>query len=360
MTRRDFIEDTAVAGLAFVTCGLEGGVGGAEAQPRRREVVVNGKRVKTVDVHAHCQVPEAMALMGLKVTGQPNLPQVLLMSNAADRIRAMDEQGIDVEALSINAFWYKADRDVAQKLIAIQNEKLAEACAANPDRFVAFASVALQFPDLASEQLEQGVKKYGLRGAAIGGSVNGQELSDPKYHPFWAKAEALGVLVFIHPQAEGIASEAPGRFKGNGVLDNIIGNPLETTIALSHLIFEGTLDQFPGLKICAAHGGGYLPSYTGRSDQGCLTFPARCTRTLKKKPTEYLRQLYYDNIIFTPEGMRHLIAETGPGQVVLGTDFPYPWTKTAVDLVFATPGLSDADRAAILGGTAAKLLGIKT
>ena len=93
------------------------------------------------------------------------------------------------------------------------------------------------------------------------------------------------------------------------MLDNVIGNPLETTIALSHLIFEGTLDAFPGLKICAAHGGGYLPSYAARSDQGCLTFPARCTKTLAKKPSEYLRQLYYDSMVFTPEGLRHLIAE---------------------------------------------------
>src|SRR6266699_2960011 len=283
MTRRHFIEEAGVAGIAFIACGLGGGVGGAQAQTRRREVVVNGNRVKTVDIHAHCAVPEAMALMNLKITGQPNLPQVLVMTQTADRLRAMDEQGIDVEALSINPYWYKADRDVAQKIITIQNEKLAEACAANPERFVAFATVALQFPDMAAEQLEVGVKKYGPRGSAIGGSVNGEELANPKYHPFWAKAEALGVLVFIHPQADGIASEAPGRFKGNGLLDNVIGNPLETTIALSHLIFEGTLDQFPGLKICAAHGGGYLPSYAGRSDQGCLTFPGRCTRTLKKK-----------------------------------------------------------------------------
>jgi aminocarboxymuconate-semialdehyde decarboxylase len=360
MTRRDFMEDAGVGGIAFVACGLQGGVGGASAQPRRREVVVNGKRVKTVDIHAHCAVPDAMALMGLKITGQPNLPNVLVMAtNVADRLRAMDEQGIDVEALSINPYWYKADRDVATKLITIQNEKLAEACAANPDRFVAFASVALQFPDLAAEQLEQGVKKYNLRGAAIGGSVNGEELADPKYHPFWAKAEQLGVLIFIHPQGTA-EMNATTRFKGNGLLDNVIGNPLETTIALSHLIFEGTLDKFPGLKICAAHAGGFLPSYAGRSDQGCLTFPERCTGQLKKKPTEYLRQLYYDNIIFTPEGMRHLIAETGPGQVVMGTDFPYPWTKTSVDLVLSTPGLSDADRVAILGGTAAKLLGINS
>src|SRR6185503_14318785 len=167
-------------------------------------------------------------------------PETLLMSKASDRIRAMDEQGIDVEALSINPYWYKADRDVARDLIRIQNEKLAEACAANPDRFVAFASVALQHPDLAAEQLEEGVKKYGLRGAGLGGSVDGEELSSPRFHPFWAKAEQLGVLVFIHPL--GTAElERTGRLGGNGLLTNTIGNPLETTIALSHLIFEGTL-----------------------------------------------------------------------------------------------------------------------
>jgi aminocarboxymuconate-semialdehyde decarboxylase len=119
MTRRHFIEEVGVAGIGFIACGLEGGVGGAQAQTRRREVVVNGKRVKTVDIHAHCAVPEAMALMNLGITGQPNLPQVLVMTKTADRLRAMDEQGIDVEALSINPYWYKADRDVAQKIIAI-------------------------------------------------------------------------------------------------------------------------------------------------------------------------------------------------------------------------------------------------
>src|SRR5882724_7109433 len=151
-TRREFVQDAAgaAAGIAFVGCGLLGAAS-AQAQARRREVVVNGRRVKVVDVHAHCAVPEAMALMGRKVE-----PQTLLMSRAADRIQAMDEQGIDMEALSINPYWYKADRDVARELIRIQNEKLAEACAANPDRFVAFASVALQHPDLAAEQLEEG------------------------------------------------------------------------------------------------------------------------------------------------------------------------------------------------------------
>ena len=276
-----------------------------------------------------------------------------------ERIAAMDERGIDIEALSINPiFWYKAEPDLAGQVVKLQNAKLAEICAAQPDRFVGLASVALQYPDLAAEQLEVAVKQLGLRGALIGGSVNGEELSDQKYHPFWAKAEQLGALIFIHPQGTAELN-ATGRLKGNGGLDNVIGNPLETTIALSHLIFEGTLDDYPGLKICAAHAGGYLPSYAARSDQGCVTFPARCTKTLKKKPSEYLRQLYYDSMVFTPEGLRHLVAEVGASQIVLGTDYPFPWTKTAVDHILGTPDLSDEERVAILGGNAERLLSVK-
>jgi aminocarboxymuconate-semialdehyde decarboxylase len=356
MTSRESAENVGGApGVAFVSCRPIAG-GSTPAPARRREVVVSGKRVKTVDVHAHCAVPEAMALMGRKIE-----TQALLMAQTPlqDRISAMDAQGIDVEALSINPYWYAADRDVARDLIRIQNEKLAEICAAQPERFVAFATVALQHPDLAVEQLEAGIKKYGLRGVSTGGSVNGEELADPKFHPFWAAVERLGVLVFIHPQADGAAADLKRRLKGSGGLENTIGNPLETTIALSHLIFEGTLDRFPGLKICAAHGGGYLPSYGARSDAICVTFPNRYTTPLRKKPTEYLRQLYVDSIVFTPEALRHLAAEVGPGQIVMGTDYPFPWTKTSVDHILGTPGLSDADRVAMLGETAATLLGIK-
>src|SRR5436309_2990631 len=348
-TRREFVSQAAApTGSAFMGCD---GLPAAWAQaPRRREVVVSGRRVKTVDVHAHCGVPEAMALMGLKLA-----PASLVV--ASERIHRMDEQGIDVEALSINPYWYAAERDLVAKLIGIQNEKLAEICAAEPERFVAFASVALQFPDLAVKQLEDGVRKLGLRGAGVGGSVNVAELSDPKFHPFWARAEELGVLIFIHPQG---TAELKSRLRGNGGLENTIGNPLETTLALSHLIFEGTLDRFPGLKICAAHGGGYLRSYALRSDHICLTFPERCAAVpLKKQPTEYLKQLYFDSIVFTPEALRHLAAQVGSSQIVLGTDYPFPWTQTAVEHILATPGLSDAERAAMLGGTAAKLLGIK-
>jgi aminocarboxymuconate-semialdehyde decarboxylase len=193
---------------------------------------------------------------------------------------------------------------------------------------------------------------------SVGGSVEGLELADPKFHPIWAKAEELGCLIFIHPVG---TKELASRLKGNGGLENTIGNPLETTLALSHLIYEGTLDRFPGLKICAAHGGGYLPFYAPRSDAICVTFPDRCSSvTLKKKPTEYLKQLYYDSIVFTPQALKTLIAEVGVDRIMMGTDYPFPWTSTSVDHILKTPGLSDEDRTAMLGDTAAKLLGIKS
>jgi aminocarboxymuconate-semialdehyde decarboxylase len=304
-------------------------------------------------VHAHCVIPKALDLLGLKLEDQrgPGIGEV-----GARRIREMDEQGIDVEALSINPQWYKAERDLASEVIRIQNETLAEFCATYPDRFVAFASVALQHPDLAVQQLEHGVKKLGLRGAAVGASVAGYEFSDPKFHPFWAKAEELGVLIFIHPQS---TPELSKRFKGNGWLSNTIGNPLDTTIALSHLIFDGTLDHFPGLKICSAHGGGFLPSYAPRSDNCLRVAPEMDTGVkLKKKPTEYLRDMYYDTLVFTSEALRHLAAEVGVDRLVIGTDHPIPWNPNPVDHVLNAAGFSDDERRAMLGETAAKLLGI--
>jgi aminocarboxymuconate-semialdehyde decarboxylase len=310
--------------------------------------MVGGKRVRTIDIHAHVVVPEATALMGTKT--EPDNPALI----TPQRFERMDEWGTDMQALSINANWYGLERELVTQVIRIQNEKLAEICARNPERFVAFASVAMQFPDLAAEQLEEGVKKYNLRGAAIGGHVNGDELSAPKFDPFWRKAEELGCVVFMHPQG---IPEMNKRFQGNGGLTNVIGNPLETTIFLSHLIYDGTLDKFPALKICAAHGGGYLPSYAARSDYGCNRFPETC-KTIKKRPSEYLRQLYFDSMVFTPEGLRHLVAECGASQIMIGTDYPFPWSTTTVDHVLKTPGLSDEDRRAILGGNAAKLLRI--
>jgi aminocarboxymuconate-semialdehyde decarboxylase len=186
---------------------------------------------------------------------------------------------------------------------------------------------------------------------------NGRRVKTVDVHAHRAVPEAMALM---GRKVETPALLMSSWLKGNGGLGNVIGNPLETAIALSHLIFEGTLDRFPGLKIFAAHGGGYLPSYAARSDAGRVTVPDRCTKPLNKKPTEYLRQLYFDSLVFTPEALRHLVAETGSGQIVMGTNYPFPWTKTSVDHILGTPGLTDAERAAMLGETAAGLLGIKS
>jgi aminocarboxymuconate-semialdehyde decarboxylase len=368
--RRDFVRGVAAAATGLWVArhtGLTAAALQTAAAQRRRQITIGGRRVKTIDVHAHITIPEAAALLqgtplaraggaggagggGGAVAGQLMGPE---------RLRAMDGYGMDIQALSINPFWYAADRGLSSRLIDLQNDKLAEICAARPDRFVPLASVALQHPDLAAQQLEDARRKHNMRGAAIGCSVEGAELADPKFDPFWAKAQELEMLLFMHPQASDRATGITGRVRGNGVLANVIGNPLETTIALSHLIFEGTLDKFPNLRLCAAHGGGYLPSYADRSDYGCLTFPEQCQSVkLKKHPTEYLKQIYIDSLVFTPEALRHLVAVVGADHIMLGTDYPFPWVDAPVDHVLKTPGLSDAERIAIAGGTAAKLLGI--
>jgi aminocarboxymuconate-semialdehyde decarboxylase len=363
--RRDFMKSVAGAttgmlltGGTFAEAALQGGGAATDAPVKRREVSVGGKRVKVVDVHAHCAVPEVWEVvkdtpLASSAGGRARGPNVM----GPDRIRAIDQLGIDVQVLSINGFWfYGAERDLAAKIVKLQDEKLAEWVNAHSDRYVAVSSVALQFPDLAADQLEYAVKKLGARGAAIGGHVNGEDISMPKYDPFWAKAQELGVMVFMHPQgAENVVTK--DAWKGKGDLGNIIGNPLETTVFLSRMIVNGTFDRFPGLKICAAHSGGYLPSYLGRTEISCEVRPnADCAN--KKHPSEYLKtQVLVDTIIISEEGLRHLAAEVGPGQVVFGTDMPFNWHSN-VDLVLNAPTLSDADKEAILGGTLVKLLRI--
>jgi aminocarboxymuconate-semialdehyde decarboxylase len=356
-TRRQFLS-RGVAGVMCACCGVQRA--SAQAPAARREVRIGGQRVRTVDIHCHCAIPDVLDIVNgtsMERAARQQLTGNLKGPPVAQRLAERGADGIDVEAMSINPFWYGANRDMARRVIDLQNQKLSAMCKEAPENLRAFASVALQFPDLAAEQLEHAVKNLGLCGAAIGGSVNGEEISLEKYDPFWKKAEELQALVFIHPQSEGAPTTIRDRVRGSGALSNVIGNPLETTFALAHLIFDGTLDKFPNLKICGAHGGGYLPSYGARMDYGCSVFPAQCKGpVLKKRPSEYLKQIYVDSLVFTGEALRHLVAECGAGQVMIGTDYAVPWVKGPVDHVLSTPGLSDADKVLILGGTAGRLL----
>jgi len=350
--RRHFLKSAAGAAAGAATFGVGFAPLGAQA---RRQVSVGGRRIKVIDIHCHGAIDVTEVVKGTPLANAARVGNQVL---GPQRLQLMDQQGVDVQALTINGFWWYAaeDRELAGRIVRAQNEGLAAWVSSHPDRFVAMASVALQHPDLAAQQLEDGVKRLGLRGASIGGHVNGEDLSLPKYDPFWAKAQELGVPVVMHPGgADNILKD--GALRGRADLGNIIGNPLETTYFLSRLIFDGTFDRFPGLRVCAAHAGGYLPSYLGRSEVAC-TVRANANCASKKKPSEYLRsQITIDTMVFSEEGLRHLVAEAGVSQVVYGTDVPFNWPVT-VDLVLNAKFLTDAEKTMILSGNLMKLLRI--
>ncbi len=334
---------------------------------------LSDRKALTVDVHCHlltleverlvsgCPEKEAESAAQLRMYGAESVEynRTLLASlmpqltDISERLRRMDAMGVDMQVLSPspNQYYYWADVDLAKRIVATQNEHMASVCAAHPDRLRGLGNVALQHSKLSVEQLTDCVRKFGLRGVEISSAVNGLELSDPQFELFWSKAEELGCLVFIHPLGTSLGERLNLHYLGN-----IIGQPIETTIALSHLIFGGVLDRYPGLKICAAHGGGYLPSYIGRSDHGFAVRPE--ARKIRHKPSEYLKRVYFDSLVYTPEGLRHLIEEVGVTQVMLGTD--YPFDMGAYDprsYIAAVPGLTKSERDLILGGNAARLLG---
>ena len=372
--RREFLKGALAvgAGITFVGCSSRYDVTASMQVARDpdtlasdfpRPVVVNGKRMLTVDIHAHTEVADVWPLIEghLALNGEnPYLPNPLTAAtDVAVRLAAMDATGIDVQALSISVgqYFHWADRDLAEKIIRVQNEKLSEVCAAHPERFVPIGAVALQHPTLAASQLEYAMNELGHRGVMVTCSIDGLELANAKFNPFWAKAEELSAVVFLHPRG---FAEGESRLKGNGRLFNIIGNPLETTVALSHLIFEGTLDRYPGLKLVAAHGGGYLPAYIGRSDHCHTTDDRGCAGEEQKVPSDYLKQIYFDSLVYRTRNLQQLIDEAGASQVVLGTDYPYGMqNRNAVAHILSVPDLTDDQREAILGGTLAELLKLK-
>jgi aminocarboxymuconate-semialdehyde decarboxylase len=364
LNRRTFLRTTAVGGgLFFCRCGLSSALAATlQTAPARRQVMVGGQRVRTIDMHAHVFINEAWPLVKdfpQTDRAMANLGASTMAIDAATmdrRFREMDRIGIDMHVISVHPsqFLYFLEPELAARIVRMQNEKIAELVKAHPDRFVGFGNISLQQPDLAVQQLEYAVKQLDMRGFIVGANVNGTELANPKLDPFWKKVEELQTVVMIHPQG---FDDIGKRLDGAGALGNNIGFLLDTTIALSHLIFEGVLDRFPGVKIIGAHGGGFLAADIGRFDN-CNTLQAPCQR-MKRKPSEYLRgpQLYFDSLVYSPQNLRNVVTAAGASQVVIGTDFGFPIASTTpVDTVLQTPGLSVEEQRAILGENAARLL----
>jgi aminocarboxymuconate-semialdehyde decarboxylase len=276
------------------------------------------------------------------------------LTSVEQRLRDMDKMGVDVQAISCSPFQFKysLDPELGGKAARAINEHLAEIVQKHPTRFVALANVPLQDPTAAAAELEYCVKRLGFRGVEIGTNVAGQEISRGR-DQFWAKVQELDVMVFMHPNG----------FTGGDRLtehyfNNVIGNPLDSTVAIAYLVFDGVLERFPKLKIVAAHGGGYVAHYPARMDH---VWNARVdARTvLKKSPRRSLAKLYFDTIVFDREQLRHLVNLWGADHIVVGTDYPYDmgWYDPR-GFVDGANFLKDGDKAKIMGLNAAKLLKI--
>jgi len=325
-----------------------------------------------IDTHGHLLVPEAGAL----ADGHPgeeadaaaerasfaddsiaaNQAQIRRvwpqLTSVERRLADLDAIGVDIQVVGpmpMHRYW--AEPALAGPLTATINEAIAAHCAQGQGRLYGLGTLPLQHPDIAVRELERGVREFGLKGVSVSTNVAGRELADPSFDPVWEAAAGLGAVVFIHPWGCSLGPRLRAQFLGN-----TFGQPVETALALSHLIFGGTLDRYPGLKLLAAHGGGFLPTYIGRSDHAWAARPD--ARGCRLPPSEYLRRLWYDALVYTPRALRHLVEAAGADKVVLGTDYPFDMGVTDPVERAAAAGLPAADLTAIMSGNAAALFGL--
>jgi aminocarboxymuconate-semialdehyde decarboxylase len=329
--------------------------------------------VPVVDLHCHRECGPGAQLMkgeadrvghvplsfGNALTKEVNRRQLVdikpKMESVEERLADMDRMGVDIQALAIAPYqtYYWADPALAAEVSRTINDDLADLVDRYPDRFIGLGTVPLQDTDAAVAELRRCMSELGFKGLEIGTNIEGEEISTPRLDPFWSAVEESGAVIFIHPTG----FTHPQRLTEHYFF-NVIGHPIENTLAIANLIFGGTLERFPALKIVVAHGGGYLPPYAGRMDHA---YHARedVREGLPKPPGDYLRQLYFDTMVFEPDQLSFLVQRYGADHIVLGTDYPYDMGESdPVGLVARTPGLSDEQRAAICGGNAARLMGL--
>ena len=360
---------------------------GTSARPRARAAkIAKARSAKTirdrkgaslrVDIHCHYFNPAVAARVAdlnpaqydpliqfaNELTREVNAKQMRdrapKLSSIEARLEDMDRMGIDIQAVSPapNQTYYWTEPGLGSELARAVNDRLAEIVATWPERFVALGTVPLQHADLAVAELTRGVKELGLRGVEINPSVNGIDLTAPVLglEKFFAKAQELDAVLFMHP----IGFTQGGRLVDH-YFNNVIGNPMETTIAASHLIFDGVLQRNPRLKVVLPHAGGYLAHYWARMDHAHRARPD-CRTVIKRAPSSYLGKMYFDTIAFAPAMLRQLVDRYGADHVLLGTDYPYDMgVEDPLGFIARVPRLKRDERALIEGGNAARLLKIK-
>ncbi|OSP43399.1 amidohydrolase [Streptomyces sp. 13-12-16] len=328
----------------------------------------------TTDVHAHVLLPEVEALVAglpghaeakvldarrngpaaLAVNGPMVRERIPELTDPTVRLAAMDAQGVDVQLVSPSPshYHYWADEETAQKVYLLANESTAAHCRAAPDRLRGLGLVPLQHPEHTVAALDHALEQ-GLAGVEISSHAPGRELSDPAYEPFWTRAEETGAFLFLHPFGCTLDERLDRWY-----LSNTVGQPVENAVALSHLIFSGVLDRHPGLRVIAAHGGGYLPTHIGRSDHAWSVRSdagAGCAHL----PSSYLKRLYFDSLVHDPHVLRELVRAAGADRVLLGSDFPFDMGSEDPVGALRAARLPEADFDAVRGGNAATLLSLE-
>lgn len=357
----------------FYTCGHRHSMQKSAPDNGGGYTASNGGKSLTVDIHCHRQCYPAGEMMqeeakkegfaalsfGSELTKEVNQKQLEFvkpkMQSLENRLADMDKMGVDIQAVSISPYqyYYWASPEIGREVSTLMNDDMADAISKYPDRFVGLGTVPLQNTEMAIAELERCVKVLGFKGLEINSQVAGEDLSSSRLEPFWSKVEEMGILIFIHTAG----FTHPDRLKEHYFL-NLIGHPIEASIAISYLIFDGVMERYPGLKICVSHGGGYLPSYAGRMDHA---YHARADvrEGLPKPPSYYLKKFYFDTVVFEPDQLEFLLKKYGSDNILLGTDYPYDMgEEDPLGLLESVAGLGDDDIRAVRGGNAAQLLNL--
>jgi aminocarboxymuconate-semialdehyde decarboxylase len=329
----------------------------------------------TIDIHCHLATPDAAALqaphmrpeyepydyyMGPDSKSQNKVmyPTIVdSLRNPAARLEHMDAMGVQIQGLAtfVSEYAYWAPADVAAEAARMQNDNLAQAVADHPDRFIGMgATVPLQDVGMAIAEMDRAVDELGFKGLQIGGTIDGHNLDEPRYRPFWRAVAAKGIPVMLHP-----SGYPEGHRLDDYFLTNCIGNPLETMVAATRMIFSGLFAELPDLKLVLLHGGGYLPFYAPRSDHTWKVRPETRAHIPDHPPSYYMKKLYYDTVVFEPQFLKHLVEIVGSDRVMAGTDFPFDMGETdPMGLIDRVEGLTDDERTALKGGNAVRLFGI--
>jgi aminocarboxymuconate-semialdehyde decarboxylase len=274
--------------------------------------------------------------------------------DAQAKLESMDRKGIDISVISPAPpmFYYWADVDLALKTARLVNDGVADMVAAKPSRLRGMATVPLQHPDAAIAEMERVVRDYGFKAIEIGTSVEGVQLAEAKFRPVLRRAQELGLFVFAHPYYVGAKGGLESYY-----LTNLIGNPLDTTTMLAHLMYSGALDELADLKICLAHGGGFAPYQIGRLVHGHKV-RAEAHKLSKTSPKDLLRRFYFDSLVFDPQALRYLIDLVGADHVCIGTDAPFDMGDDhPEETISAVPRLTENEHHEVCCGTALRLLG---